>query len=303
VSGAPDDSPLFNRALQGVYELGSTFKVFTIAQALELDLVAPETMIDTRGPLRWGKHRIRDFHDYGKELDVTTVLTKSSNIGTARIAQMIGPERQKAFLDGLGLLAPTEIEMPEARGGTPLLPKHWSEISAMTISYGHGLAATPLHLAASFATIANGGRKITPTLLKQDGPRYGARVVSPEVAAQMNGMMRKVVTEGTASFGDVAGYAVGGKTGTADKAKPDGGYYKDRVITSFASVFPANDPRYVLVVSLDEPEIYSYGENRRSAGWTAVPVAAEYINRIAPLLGLRPDVEPGELAGITLTSN
>ena len=119
----------------------------------------------------------------------------------------------------------------------------------------------------------------------------------------MNDMLRKVVTDGTASFGDVAGYSVGGKTGTADKPKARGGYYKDKVIASFASVFPTNNPQYVLIVTLDEPEIYTMGENRRSAGWTAVPVAAELINRVAPLLGLRPNVEPGKLAGITLTSN
>ena len=303
VEGDPDDSPLFNRALQGVYELGSTFKVFTIAQAIELQLVNKSTMINTRGPLVWGKHKIRDFHDYGKELDVETVLTKSSNIGTARISQMIGAERQREFLGALGMLDTTTIEMPAASGGKPLLPKNWSEISTMTISYGHGLSATPMHLAAAFSTIANGGRKISPTLLKQDGPNYGAQVLSPFVAREMNDMLRKVVTDGTASFGDVAGYSVGGKTGTADKPKARGGYYKDKVIASFASVFPTDNPQYVLIVTLDEPEIYTMGENRRSAGWTAVPVAAELINRVAPLLGLRPNVEPGKLAGITLTSN
>ena len=303
VEGDPDDSPLFNRALQGVYELGSTFKVFTIAQAIELQLVNKSTMINTRGPLVWGKHKIRDFHDYGKELDVETVLTKSSNIGTARISQMIGAERQREFLGALGMLDTTTIEMPEASGGKPLLPKNWSEISTMTISYGHGLSATPMHLAAAFSTIANGGLKISPTLLKQDGPNYGAQVLSPFVAREMNDMLRKVVTDGTASFGDVAGYSVGGKTGTADKPKARGGYYKDKVIASFASVFPTDNPQYVLIVTLDEPEIYTMGENRRSAGWTAVPVAAELINRVAPLLGLRPNVEPGKLAGITLTSN
>ena len=303
VEGDPDDSPLFNRALQGVYELGSPFKVFTIAQAIELQLVNKSTMINTRGPLVWGKHKIRDFHDYGKELDVETVLTKSSNIGTARISQMIGAERQREFLGALGMLDTTTIEMPEASGGKPLLPKNWSEISTMTISYGHGLSATPMHLAAAFSTIANGGRKISPTLLKQDGPNYGAQVLSPFVAREMNDMLRKVVTDGTASFGDVAGYSVGGKTGTADKPKARGGYYKDKVSASFASVFPTDNPQYALIVTLDEPEIYTMGENRRSAGWTAVPVAAELINRVAPLLGLRPNVEPGKLAGITLTSN
>jgi cell division protein FtsI (penicillin-binding protein 3) len=301
--GAPDDSPLFNRAVQGVYELGSTFKIFTIAQAMELGLVNPSTMINTRGPLKWGKHRIRDFHNYGKELSVTKVIVKSSNIGTARVAQMIGAKRQKDFLRALGLMDRVPVEIVEAKGSTPLLPPNWSEISTMTISYGHGISVSPMHLAAGYAAIANGGTKVEPTLLKRNGPQYGPRVMSPQVAAASRDMLRKVVTEGTASFGEVPGYAVGGKTGSADKPKPRGGYYKNKLISTFAAIFPAHDPKYVLVVSLDEPEIFSHGETRRTAGWTAVPVAAEMINRVAPLLGLRPEVEPGQLAGITLTSN
>jgi cell division protein FtsI (penicillin-binding protein 3) len=301
--GSPDDSPLFNRAIQGVYELGSTFKLFTVAQAMELGLVNAESMINTRGPLTWGRHKIRDFHNYGAELSVTKVLVKSSNIGTARIAQMIGAKRQREFLGALGLLEPSGIEMVEAQGSQPLLPPNWSEISTMTISYGHGLSVSPMHLAAAYAAVANGGTRVAPTLLKRDAPQYGPRVMSPAVSAAALAMLRKVVTEGTASFGDVPGYAVGGKTGSADKPKPRGGYYKDKVISTFASVFPANDPKYVLIVTLDEAEIYGAGEMRRTAGWTAVPVAAEMINRLAPLLGLRPQVEPGQLAGITLTSN
>lgn len=302
-SGHPDDSPLFNRAIQGVYELGSTFKIFAVAQAMELGLVNPGTMINTRGPLAWGKHRIRDFHNYGKELSVTKVIVKSSNIGTARIAQMIGVNRQKDFLGALGLLERTEIEMIEAKGSTPLLPPNWSEISTMTISYGHGLSVSPLHLAAGYAAVANGGTRVIPTLLKRDTPQYGARVMSAQTAAASRVMLRKVVTEGTASFGEVRGYAVAGKTGTADKPRPTGGYYKDKVIATFAAMFPADDPKYVLIVTLDEPVETSGDKPRRTAGWTAVPVAAEMIHRVAPLLGLRPDVEPGELAGITLTSN
>ncbi len=301
--GAPDDSPLFNRAAQGVYELGSTFKIFTAAQAMELGLVNANTMINTKGPLRWGKHKIRDFHNYGKELSVHKVIVKSSNIGTARMAQMIGSKRQREFLDSMGLLERTPLEILESRGSTPLLPKNWSEISTMTISYGHGISVSPLHLAAGYAAIANGGTRINPTLIKQDGPQYGPRVMRAEVAAASRAMLRAVVTEGTASFGEVKGYAVGGKTGTADKPKPRGGYYKDKVIATFASMFPAYDPKYVLIVTLDEPETFIAGETRRTAGWTAVPVAAEMIHRVAPLLGLRPQVEPGQLAGITLTSN
>jgi len=302
--GSPSDSPLFNRAVQGVYELGSTYKAFTLAQALELGLVNPSTMINTKGPLVWGRHKIRDFHNYGAELSVTKVLVKSSNIGTARIAQMIGGARQKEFLGSLGLLAPVPLEMIEAAGGAPLLPPKWSEISTMTISYGHGLSNTPLHLAAGYASIVNGGTRVVPTLIKQSAPQVGARVISEQNSAAMRAMLRKVVTEGTASFGEVEGYAVGGKTGTADKPKENGGgYHKDKVIATFASIFPAHDPKYVLVVTLDEPVETSGPQPRRTAGWTSVPVAAEIIRRIAPLLGLRPTIEPAQLAGITLTSN
>ncbi|MGB5556574.1 MAG: penicillin-binding protein 2 [Paracoccaceae bacterium] len=304
LAGVPADSPLFNRAVQGLYELGSTFKIFAITQALEERLVSPSTMIETKGPLVWGKYRIRDFHDYGKELSVTDVIVKSSNIGTARIAMMIGAERQQKFLGSLGLLEPTAVELIEAPGAKPLTPKKWSEISTMTISYGHGLSASPLHLAAAYSSLLNGGTKVTPTLIKQTRVEPGPRVVSQETSRIARSMLRQVVVRGTASFGEVPGYAVGGKTGTADKPKErGGGYYKDKVIATFASVFPAHDPKYVLVVTLDEPVETSGTEPRRTAGWTSVPVAAEIIRRIAPLLGMRPEIEPGTVDKVTLTSN
>ena len=300
VRGLASDSPIFNRAVQGTYELGSTFKVFAVAQALDLGLVNPSTMIQTKSPLVWGKYRIRDFHDYGAELSVTEVIVQSSNIGTARIALQIGAARQKAFLGSLGLLEPTPVELVEAPYVKPLFPSQWSDISTMTISYGHGLSDSPLHLAAAYATILGGGTLVRPTLLKQGAVAPGPRVISEQTSATMRKLLRAVVTRGTASFGEVPGYAVGGKTGTADKPKETGGgYYKDRVIGTFASVFPAHDPKYVLVVTLDEPSTTITGKEMRTAGWTAVPVAAEMITRIAPLLGLRPEVEPGALAGIT----
>jgi cell division protein FtsI (penicillin-binding protein 3) len=302
-TGSQSDSPLFNRAVQGVYELGSTFKIFAIAQAMELGLVRANTMIDTKGPMTWGRFRISDFHNYGPQLSTTDVIVKSSNIGTARIAQQIGADRQKDFLTTLGFLAPTSIELSEAPSGRPLSPRQWSEISTLTISYGHGLSASPLHLAAAYATIANGGTRVTPTLLKSSELQQGERVLSPEVAAEAVSMMRQVVVRGTASFGEVPGYEVAGKTGTADKPMPTGGYYKDKVIATFAATFPASAPQYVLVVTLDEPVETSGTEPRRTAGWTAVPVAAEMIRRIAPLLGMRPQVDMADLTGVTLTSN
>ena len=301
--GDAGDSPLFNRAVQGVYELGSTFKIFTIGQALELGLVNVNTMIETKGPLVWGKYRIRDFHDYGKQLSVMDVIVKSSNIGTAHIAQMIGADRQQQFLKSLGFFDTVPIELVEAPTGRPLLPPKWSEISTMTISYGHGLSASPLHLAAAYATIANGGTKVTPTILKRTAPVSGERVLSAQTAGILREMLRQVVLRGTATFGEVPGYDVGGKTGTADKPNPKGGYYKDKVIATFASVFPSAAPKYVLVVTLDEPVETSGSEPRRTAGWTAVPVGAEIIRRTAPLLGLRPALEPTAQAEVTLVRN
>lgn len=302
--GEPGDSPLFNRAVQGVYELGSVFKTFTIAQALDLGLVDPSTTIDTRGPMRWGKHKINDFRNYGPTQTTTGVMVKSSNVGTARIAQEIGIERQRSFLEALGLFEATPLEIVEAKSGRPLLPKRWTELSTMTISYGHGLSSSPLHLAASYATIANGGHLVKPTLIKGPRGQLGPRVLSERAAGQTMAMLRKVVTDGTASLAEVEGYAVGGKTGTADKPRANGGgYYDEKVLSTFASVFPAHDPAYVLVVTLDEPVETSGKEPRRTAGWTAVPVASEITRRVAPLLGLRPVIEPGEIGGITLTSN
>ncbi|MBT8425016.1 MAG: penicillin-binding protein 2 [Silicimonas sp.] len=303
VAGDPADSPLFNRAVQGVYELGSTFKIFAAAQGIEERLVSRSTMIDITGPLTWGRHKIRDFRNYGKALTVEDVIVKSSNIGTARIAMMIGPERQQDFLSALGLFAPTPVEIIEATGARPLLPKKWSEIHTMTVSYGHGLSASPMHLAAAYASLLNGGLKVTPTLLKREEYVPGPRVVSEDTSRQAREMLRQVVSRGTASLGEVAGYRVGGKTGTADKPRPQGGYYEDKVIATFATVFPSDDPAYVLVVTLDEAVETSGKEPRRTAGWTAVPVAAEVIRRVAPLLGLAPAVEPALGSGVTLARN
>lgn len=301
----PGDSPLFNRAVQGVYELGSTFKIFAIAQALELGIVSPETMVDANAPMVWGKHRIKEFEgkNYGPLLSVSDVIAKSSNVGTAHIALMIGPLRQQAFLKSLGFFDPTPVELIEAPGAKPLIPKKWPEIVTITTSYGHGMSASPLHLAAAYAAIANGGVAIKPTLLKREGPTTGIRVMSEKTAFEAVTMLRRVVTEGTASLGEVPGYEVAGKTGTADKPKKSGGYYDDKVVNTFASIFPASNPQYVLIVTLDEPVDTTMSETRRTAGWTAVPVAAEIIRRVAPLMGLRPKLEPPVVDAVTAASN
>ncbi len=289
VSIEPSDSPLFNRAAQGVYELGSAFKIFTAAQAIDLGIAKEDTIIDASGPMEIGRFRIREFRnkDYGR-ISLSDVIVKSSNRGIGRLALMIGAERQKAFLDQLGMLSPTPLEIVEAASGEPLYPKRWSRFSTVTISYGHGISTTPLHLAVGYATIANGGKLVRPTILRQDTPEYGPRILSPRAAATARAMLRRVVTEGTASLAQVPGYQLAGKTGTAEKPKPGGGYLEDKVLSTFATIFPADDPKYVLVVTLDEPVDNSGEKPKRTAGWTAVPVAAELVERIAPLMGLRP---------------
>ena len=301
----PGDSPLFNRAVQGVYELGSTFKIFATAQAMELGLVGADTMVDANAPMQWGRHRIREFQNknYGPLLSVTDVIVKSSNVGTARLALQIGGLRQQAFLKSLGFFDPTPVELIEAPGARPLLPAKWPDIVTITTSYGHGMSASPLHLAAAYATIANGGVTVKPTILKQDAPRPGVRVMRQDVADASVDMLRQVVVRGTASLAEVPGYEVGGKTGTADKPRRTGGYYDDKVINTFASVFPASDPRYVVLVTLDEPVETSGTEPRRTAGWTAVPVAAEITRRIAPLLGIRPVIEAPAVEELTAVRN
>jgi cell division protein FtsI (penicillin-binding protein 3) len=301
--GDQADSPLFNRAVQGVYELGSVFKTFTTAQALEEGLVTPEDLIDTRGPLRMAGFTITDFRPRGSEQTVEEVFVHSSNIGTARIAREIGAERQRAFLDRLGLMAPTALEMVEAPSARPLVPQRWGELSTMTISYGHGISTSPVHLAAAYAAMVNGGTMVRPTLLAGGAPVAGARVISEATSAEMRTLLRGVVTEGTASFAEVPGYAVGGKTGSAEMPRARGGYYEDRNINTFAAVFPAHAPAYVLVTTLYEPVETSGPEPRRTAGWTTVPVAAEVIRRAAPLLGLRPEIEPDRAVPLSSSSN
>jgi cell division protein FtsI (penicillin-binding protein 3) len=281
------------------------FKIFPAAQALELGLAGPETVIDTSGPMRIGRFTISEFRDkdFGA-ISVSDIIRESSNRGTARLALQIGAARQKDFLRRFGFLDPVPVELVEAPTGQPLYPDRWEDLSTVTISYGHGISTSPLHLAAGYASLANGGTKVVPTILKRTGPQRGERLVSEDTSAAVREMLRRVVAEGTASFADVPGYAVAGKTGTADKPRArGGGYYEDKVLSTFASVFPADAPRYVLVVTLDEPVETSGTEPRRTAGWTAVPVAAEIVRRTAPLLGLRPDVEEPGLPAVTRASN
>jgi len=285
-SGDPAFDPRFNRAAQGRYELGSTFKVLTAAMALDARVANAATIIKTPRKLRYGRHTIGDSHRMAPEMPLEDVIVKSSNTGAARIAMMVGTRRFKEYLAALGMFEPSGLELSEAANARTLLPRRWTDLSTMTISFGHGLAASPVHLAAAYATIANRGVRVHPSLVAGGVPN-GKPVFSPETARETLRIMRQVVVRGTARRANVAGYEVGGKTGTAEKVA-NGAYDDNRVISTFASVFPTSRPEYVLIVSLDEPTDRSGPRPARTAGRTAVPVAAGIIRRVAPLIGMRP---------------
>lgn len=289
--------PMMNRAAEGVFELGSTFKLFTAAQAIEQGFAGLETMIETKGPIFMGGHKISDFHRMPPVMSLRDVIVESSNVGTSRLALDFGSEAQRAFLDRLGMLNPTPLEVAEARLGQPLLPKRWGRLDSMTVSFGHGISVTPLHLAAGYAAMVNGGLRVQPTL-RMNAPPPGEqdRVISAQTSLYMRELLRAVVTDGTGRSANVEGYEIGGKTGTAEKPV-NGVYSRDRMINTFAAAFPMSSPKYVLVVTLDEPEIYAYGMMRRTAGWTAAPTVGAAVRRLAPILGMRPipKVEDGSV--------
>lgn len=298
-AGDPGQNPRFNRAAQGRYELGSTFKVLTAAMALDTGVANAQTRVETPPALRYGRHSIRDFHRMPSMMSVEEIIVESSNVGSAKLALMVGTRRFKDYLQALGLFDPSGLELVEAVENDTLVPPRWTDLSTITISFGHGLAASPMHLAAAYATIANGGVRVYPSLVA-GGRGPGPRVFSEETAASMLQIMRQVVVTGTAKRTDVPGYEVAGKTGTADKVAPNGKYYRDRNITTFAGVFPASRPEYAIVVSLDEPTDHTAKIYPRTAGRTAVPVTADIIRRAAPVLGFRPlpDAQSGDIASL-----
>ncbi|HET7410517.1 MAG TPA: penicillin-binding protein 2 [Paracoccaceae bacterium] len=297
--GDAGQNPRFNRAAQARYELGSTFKVLTTAIALETGAVEPGTLIETPPTLRYGRHTIHDFHRMPPIMTVEEIVVESSNVGSAKLALMVGTPRFKAYLGKLGMLDPSGIELVGASDNDTLIPERWTDLSTITISFGHGLAASPMHLAAAFATVANGGVRVYPSLVA-GGRESGPRVFSEQTSREMLRIMRQVVINGTASRADVPGYRVGGKTGTADKVRPNGGYYDKKVISTFAAVFPTTRPEFVLVVSLDEPTNMSAPVPARTAGWTAAPVTAEIIRRAVAVMGIRPlpAPVPGDIASL-----
>lgn len=285
------DPTRINRLTTGVFEMGSTFKALTVAMALDSGKITLKSSFDASHPLQYGKFAIHDFHAQNRVLTVPEIFTYSSNIGTARMALSLGVEHHKWFLRKMGQLQRLRTELPES--AEPLVPKRWGELNTVTIAFGHGLSVAPLQAVAAIGALMNGGRLIPPTFLKRseaDVLALATQVVKPETSEKMRYLMRLNVEKGTATRADVKGYYVGGKTGTSDKVI-GGRYSKTKVLTSFTAVLPADQPRYLLLIMLDEPQATADTHGFTTSGWNAVPVGGAVIARIAPLLGLEPRFE------------
>ncbi|MBI5163963.1 MAG: penicillin-binding protein 2 [Magnetospirillum sp.] len=282
---------MFNRVTKGVYEMGSTFKLFNTAAALDSGRADLSSSFDARGPLKIGGYEIHDSHGQNRWLTVPEILIHSSNIGSARMALAMGGTIQRALLERIGMTAPPPIELPEV--AAPLVPDPWRDISVATVAYGHGISVTPLHLLAGVAALVGGGEYRQPTLLahREGEPVSGQRVVKPQTSEQMRRLMRLAVTEGTGKHADVPGYLVGGKTGTAEKAG-NGSYRKKAVLSSFVAAFPMDAPKLAVLVMIDEPEANAVSHGQITGGWVAAPVVARIVAQTAPLMGLLPRREP-----------
>lgn len=288
---APGASPADsrrNRAVYDRYELGSAFKLFTAAAALETGVANENSTYDARGSYKVADKVIRDFHGENRILTLSEVVQYSSNIGAARIAADLGPDRQKAALKDFGMLDTLPIELAERR--PPELPRQWGPVEAATIAYGHGISVTPLHLLAGVASIVNGGIYRAPTFLKAGDAPDGKRVLTEENSLVMRRVMRRVIEKGTASLAEAPGYFVIGKTATAEKPSR-GGYDRNARLSTFVGAFPGYDPKFAVIVTLDEPQAVDGTWGYATAGWNAAPTFAAITKRVAPLLGVMPAEE------------
>jgi cell division protein FtsI (penicillin-binding protein 3) len=286
-SSDPHSREHFNMVTSSAIEPGSSAKIFNTAMALESGRVTPFTKFDARFPLMVGRYTVHDFKGRGTFLSVEEIMKYSSNIGSAKIALEIGPAAQKKFFKKVGLLDTISCELSETQH--PLYPLRWNETSAITISYGHGVALSPLHIITVVSGILNDGNLCNPTLLKRTAA-IGRKILSSKTSNLMRALMRINVTEGANKFADVPGYCVGGKSGTA--AKQRGGHYlKNTNYTGFVGAFPMTNPKYSIYVLLDEPKGTVRSHGYRTSGWNAVPTAANIIRRIGPMLGVM--VSPG----------
>lgn len=279
----------FNQATTRIYEPGSVLKVFNTAMALDSGKVKPNEVFDTVNPLKIKSRVIKEFHGQGRPLNVKEILVHSSNVGSARMALQAGFAEQYNFLKRIKMLEPIKMELVETAKPLVMKEQKWkSDATAVaTIGFGYGLAVSPLHLAAGFAAIVNGGLYNTPTILNgKYNPEKSVRVMSDATSKQVRKMLRAVVTDGSGRNANVLGYEVGGKTGTANKQDEQGRYIANHVNTTFVSAFPISHPKYVLVVMLDDPKALKETYGHTEAGWNVVPAAAEIIAATAPQLNV-----------------
>lgn len=282
---APADSR-FNRATLGVYEMGSTFKLFTAAMALEEGSADLYSTYDASQPIKIGRFTIDDYHGLNRVVSLPEVLIHSSNIGAAKMALAAGTDVQKTYMKKLGLMDPLRLELPEV--GTPQYPSTWREINTITVSYGHGIAVTPVHVVSAVSALVNGGVLYAPTLVHRDEAAAGEQVLSAKTSEAMRALMRLIVLDGSGRQADAKGYLVGGKTGTPEKITYRGGYNQSSLHTSFVAAFPIDAPRYVVLVMLDEPKGTRETANFATAGWNSAPTVGRIVNQIGPMLGVYP---------------
>ncbi|HAN63273.1 MAG TPA: hypothetical protein DCQ79_05300, partial [Rhizobiales bacterium] len=285
------DKDRLNRMSSGVYEMGSVFKVFTVAGVLDEGLASLRSVYDASSPIHYASFTIEDFHGQKRPLTVPEVFIYSSNIGAAKMALQMGVDRHRAFLKKLGLTSRLSTELGES--AAPIIPTHWQKLNTMTIAFGHGMSVTPLQLAAATLPLVNGGIAVTPTFLprsREEGYGAGTRVLKQQTSAAMLKLMRLNVLKGTGKRANAEGYRVGGKTGTAEKVV--GRHYStSALLTSFLATFPTDAPEYVVLVMLDEPQRVEASGNQATAGTNAAPTASKIIERIAPILGVAPRLE------------
>ncbi|MEQ8558877.1 MAG: penicillin-binding protein 2 [Henriciella sp.] len=281
-----DDPARLNRASGAVFELGSVFKPITVAAGLDTGAIRPSDTFDVREPVVISGRTIHDTHPIGRHATPMEIVSESSNIGTVKIAVMLGARRQQEILANLGLFERSPIEL--AGSASPILPAQFDDIHAATIAYGHGIAVSPIAFASAFSIFANGGELVDPTIIADGKRRRSRRVISAPTAALVTAMLRDAVLNGTGEHAAVAGYRVAGKTGTAEKPVP-GGYSDDANMASFAAIFPADSPDYVVLIVLDDPK--DGAARGRTAAWNAAPTVGRVIERIAPMLGVEPKFE------------
>nr|WP_324829253.1 penicillin-binding protein 2 [Qipengyuania sp. Z2] len=281
---------MFNRVTNQVYELGSTFKPLAVAAAIDAGVVRDFGRRYDASPVKVGRFSIKDGHSMGASLNVVETLIHSSNTVTARIADELGPERQRQYMIDMGMNERPYIELPAK--GFPLWPgKDWARLTNMTVGFGHGIAVTPLHLASAYAAMVNGGiwRPATLHRLEPGTAPKGRRVFKESTSSRMRQLLRAIAVYGTGRNADAPGYRVGGKTGSAEKPGGSAGYRKTAIVSTFAAAFPMDRPRYVVIAMLDEPRGTLASSFQRTAAWNAAPIVGRLVPRIGPLIGVRPD--------------